>query len=518
MSDSKNKNSISKNIKYQNTMYMRRQMRDTIAGTNDVKSANELYLPIPSHWLEIDVAASQQNSVNTRIRPKLPPDYIPWNHPNPAYRAYLQRARFPDITASTLRGMLGIALRAPSKIDLPSEMEYLEDEICKDGESLEEFYGYCLSEVLSVGNVNIVVDVDDAGEFFITSYNAESTPDWCERRIKGKNVIEEVCFVESEDVYVMTSEEQYAKRYQINDIGNVEVVDIENNQESAAVELKYRGKPFKQIPVFPAGSVENSLNPQMIPLVGVSDIAIAIYQETADLRQAHYLTCNPTLFIFGVQQKDVPSVVGSSVIVGVTNPQGRAEYTKTDTSALDHMEKYIQNLKSEAVSYGANFIASQSRESGEALGIRKAGQGASLVRVVKQVGKAINSALKFIAEMKGLTFNAAMFEPNSEFAETSFTHQDLTAIVNAWMNSAIDHDTLLDNMRNAGYIKDDKTNEEIKDNIEKEPPKLVSPDQNMDDKSKDSKSDDSDKDTEGDLEEEDEKEEDEDEDIDKKGE
>jgi hypothetical protein len=472
MSD-KNKTSVSKNIKYQNTMYVRRQMRDTIGGTNDIKSSNELYLPMPSHWLDVEVAPSSQNSVNTRVRPKLPPDYIPWNHPNPAYRAYLQRARFPDITAATLRGMLGIALRAPSKIDMPAGMEQFEDEICPDGESLEEFYGYCLSEVFTVGNINIVVDVDSDGEFFITSYTSESTPDWGERRIIGKNVIEEVCFAESEDVYLMTDEKQKYKRYQLSENDKPEFVDIDGVEEGVPIPLLYRGKPFEQIPVFPAGSVENSLAPQTIPLMGVSDIAIAIYQETADLRQAHYLTCNPTLFIFGVGQKEVPSVVGSSVIVGITNPQGRAEYTQTDTSALDHMEKYIQNLKSEAVAYGANFIASQSRESGEALGIRKAGQGASLVRVVSQVGKAINSALNFIAKMKGISVDWDMFQPNTEFAETSFTSQDLTALVNAWMSGAIDHDTLLDNMRNAGYIKDDKTNDEVKDNIEAEPPKLA---------------------------------------------
>lgn len=465
--------SIVKNIKYQMAMYPRRQCRDCVSGTQTIKRSNLMYLPMPSAWIDLKESPSLQTPQTPVGVNKMLPDYIPWRHPNPAYSAYLQRARFPDITASTLRGMLGIALKSEAKIDLPGSMNYLEDNVSQSGHSLEEFYSYCLSEVMTVGNIQIVVDIDEKGEFFLTTYNAESMIEWKTKRKFGTEILQCVKFTESTEEDYVTGDQDIIN-YEIED-GKVISIKVVDDIEQPPVQLNYRGKPFTKIPVFCAGSVENSPDPQIIPLMGITDIAISIYQETADLRQAHFLTCNPTLFVFGVGAKETPKVIGSTVIVGIANPQGKAEYPPTDTSALDHIQKYISDLFKEAASYGANFIASGSKESGEALGIRKAGQGAGLVQAVKNVGKAIDQALQFIAEMKGLTVSKRMFTPNVEFAETTFTYQDLTALVSAWMSGGIDQDILLDNVRAGGYIKDERTNEQIKSSISIEKP-VIDPD------------------------------------------
>ncbi len=470
MSDVKD-SSIVKNLKYQMAMYPRRQCRDCVSGTQIIKRSNLMYLPMPSAWLSLDTQSSLQVATNPVGVNKMIPDYIPWRHPNPAYSAYLQRARFPDITASTLRGMLGIALKSDAKLNLPTAMEYLEDTISPDGMSLEEFFAYCLSEVMTVGNISIVVDIDDNDEFFLTTYNAESLIEWKTKRKFGTEIIKCATFVEScEDDYATGDKDIIS--YELDDLGKVTCTKTEDNIEGEPEELSYRGKPYTKIPLFCAGSVENSPDPQIIPLMGITDIAISIYQESADLRQAHFLTCNPTLFVFGVGAKETPKVIGSTVIVGISNPQGKAEYPNTDTSALDHIKEYIADLFKEAASYGANFIASGAKESGESLGIRKAGQGASLVQAVKNVGKAIDQALQFIAEMKGIKNDERMFTPNTEFAEVTFTHQDLTALVAAWMSGAIDQDIVLDNIRSGGYLKDERTNEEIISAISIEKPKV----------------------------------------------
>lgn len=451
-------------------MYPRRQCRDCVAGTQLIKRSNIMYLPMPSAWLNLETQSSLQAPVTPIGVNKMIPDYIPWRHPNPAYSAYLQRARFPDITASTLRGMLGIALKSEGKINLPESMAYLEDTVSPDGMGLEEFFAYCLSEVMTVGNVAIVVDLDDKDEFYLTTYNAESLIEWKTKRKFGTEIIECATFLEScEDDY--TTEDQDIIKYELDD-GVVYSTKTEDNIELLPEELAYRGKKYTKIPVFCAGSVENVPDPQIIPLMGITDIAISIYQESADLRQAHFLTCNPTLFVFGVGQKETPKVIGSTVIVGIANPQGKAEYPPTDTSALDHIKEYIADLFKEAAAYGANFIASGAKESGEALGIRKAGQGASLVQAVKNVGKAIDQALQFIAEMKGITGEDRLFAPNTEFAEVTFTFQDLNALVAAWMSGGIDQNILLDNVRSGGFIKDERTNEEIISSISAEKPKI----------------------------------------------
>lgn len=490
---------VIKNPKYQNAMYARRQMRDTIAGPDEVKKSGEMYLPIPSSWVDNGDAEipSTQRSVNSRGPVmKLAPDYLPWWHENAMYRAYLMRARFPDMVSSTLRGMLGISVKAPNKIELPDSMKYLEQEVSVGGESLEELFGYCLSEVLTVGNIALVVDVDkNTDEFYITTYSAESFPDWKTKRVNGTHKLMNISFIEMEDYY-NDDEDFTEKHYYYNENNEVcfkeisdDVVDSndvgEEGEEGEKIPnnvLSYRGKNFYEIPVFCAGSVENIPDPQVIPLRGVSDIAISIYQINADLRQAQYLTCNPTLFIFGVGEKETPKVIGSGIVVGIKNPQGKAEYPQTDTSALDHVKSEKEQLMKEAAAYGANFVIGNTRESGEALGIKKAGQGANLVRVVKQVGKAIQSTLRFIARMKGIDPATIVYEPNVEFAEMYLTSQDLTALVDSWIRGAIDRETMLDNMRDAGIIKKDKTNEDIVNNIEVDPPSYVPEKEKIDEK------------------------------------
>lgn len=451
-----------RNVKYLEARYSRQQMRDTIAGSNAVKRKGELYLPMPSSWAEVPPVPGASKAAQ---------DFdAPFQHSNPAYQAYLQRARFPDITANGLRAMIGIASKVPPEIDLPSRMAYLETEVNSSGMSLAEFYTFVLSEMLTVGNVNIVVDYDtDLNRFYLTTYTAESTVDWNYDQIKGAIDIHDISFLEE----VHEDGSETILKYEFDEDMKVVVQRyIDGDPVGPAIPISYFGKRYEKIPVFPAGTIENIPDPQPIPLLGISDIALEIYQENADLRQAHFLTCNPTLFIYGAKESERPTTVGSQVIVMLQNPQAKAEYPSTDTSALDHIKDYIQERYQEAASYGANVLISGAKESGEALSIRQAARGANLVQCAKQAGAAIEDALDFIASISGLNPDDVVFKPSVEFAEMVLNAQDINALVLGWLQGAWDRETVLDNMRAAGYISHSKTNDDVINNIENSPPNI----------------------------------------------
>lgn len=451
-----------RNEKYLEARYSRQQMRDTIAGSNAIKRKGELYLPMPSSWADVPPAPGASKTAN---------DYnAPFLHPNPAYQAYLQRARFPDITANGLRGMMGVASKVPPEIDLPSSIAYLETEVNSSGLSIAEFYDFILGEMLTVGNVNIVVDYDtDLNRFYLTTYTAESTIDWNYDQIKGSVDIHDISFIES----VEEDGSETILKYEFDEDLKV-VVQLYSDGDPIGPprEISHFGRRYEKIPVFPAGTIENIPDPQPIPLLGISDIALEIYQENADLRQAHFLTCNPTLFIFGAKESERPTTVGSQVIVMLQNPQGRAEYPATDTSALNHIKEYIHERYQEAASYGANILISGAKESGEALSVRQASRGANLVKCAKQAGAAIENALNFIAEISGLNPDSVVFKPSTEFAEMVLNSQDINSLVLGWLQGAWDRETVLDNMRAAGYISHSKTNSDVINNIENSPPSI----------------------------------------------
>lgn len=457
-------------------IYSNMQMRDTLAGSNAIKSKNELYLPMPTSFLEIDYdGASISNQKNTMLNlgnKIIPTQYVPWNHPNPAYRAYLQRARFSDITANALRGMAGVATKNENKIELESSVEYLIDSVSKDGLTLDEFYEHCIIEALSVGKICIVPDIDEnTGEFYLTTYAAESNKNWKTKRKNGAVKIEAISFCDDIDY---DSSDETTREFKIDEeTGNVRYSIYYNKEIFETDFFSYKGKYFKTIPAFCTNIIELSPEQKFVPLLGISDIALAMYQEDADLRQAHYLTCNPTLFIFGLNEKETPKALGSQVVVAIRNPDGKAEYPKTDTSALEHILNYKKHLMDEASSFGALFLNSSSRQSGEALDIRQSNRGVNLVTTIKSVGNAIQAAIRFIEEIKSGTKNS-VFSPNTDFAEMLLNAQDITALVSSWMQGAIDHDTLLDNLRDANYIKAETPNEDIKRKIELEGPRIES--------------------------------------------
>lgn len=455
---------------YQKTVFQTKQMRDSVAGSNSIKNEGELYLPMPSGWNEIKERGTIPNEVI-----KNAPNYLPWNHSNPAYRAYIQRARFPDITANALRMCVGIATLKEPELNLPSTIDYMEKIATNSFDSIYELYVFVLSEILTVGKTALVVDFDvDRQQFYIATYTRENFINYKEGFDGTRKIVYSASFEESEEEVL---------EYTYNEDGKIVSRKYVEGDLTEEIELQFRGVNYKSIPVFYAGAFDNSPKQNTPPLLGISDIAISIYQIDADLRQAQFMTCNPTLFVFGVDGDQTPAVIGSQVIVGIRNPNGRAEYPKTDTSALEHIRNSKKDMMDEASGYGAALISSPSKEAAEALSIRQANRGASLVNAASMAGKAINDALAFIADMMGIQQEEAYFDPNVEFAEMVMTSQDLTALVNAWMNGAISHDILLDNLRDAGWIDaDGETNEQIKDKVEKEKPNI---DENLGDKNLD---------------------------------
>ena len=79
-----------------------RSVRDAIDGPSAVKRAHEIYLPMPTGMsIETASPAITTKSFGGVVKNHFDysPQALPWYHPNPAYMAYLQRARFPEISS-----------------------------------------------------------------------------------------------------------------------------------------------------------------------------------------------------------------------------------------------------------------------------------------------------------------------------------------------------------------------------------------------------------------------------------
>lgn len=470
--------------------------RDGLEGESAIKFKNELYLPIPSGMrILTQQAVSQQlpyykNIANHGsdgvLENRLSYQNIPSFHPNPAYAAYLSRALFPELCSFILRGLLGLACSESPTIKLPKSMEYLLESATPTGLSLEGLYSYALSEVLTTGRLPMMLDVTEDSKVLFVPYQAEHLINWKSRRSENSAetlpsmlVLEEI--TEAEDLDQSPDAfEHNTKMVQrvprIDGPTGLYVVDryIDGNYDSTVVP-NYRGKTFDKIPVIVYGAVSNSLVVDPSPLFPIANTSIHIYMKNADLSQAEFMTCNPTLILSGISPQDPPKAVGSTVSLILPDPDAKAYYTQTDTTGLDHVLKHIDMLYEHAVYQGAQLLDSSKKaaEAAETVRLKQTASGATLLGIVRNLGKGIEKQLKEIATLFGENPDDVVFRPTQEFMTNGMSPSELTALVASWAEGAISQSTLLENFRRAGLLKEGETVEDEIATIKAEPPRKV---------------------------------------------
>lgn len=465
-------------IEYQRKVYSTKQIRDCVDGSDAIKRCGELYLPMPSGMSQVPPTATTGTGQSNALADKtsLSLSTAPWNHGNPAYSAYIHRAKFPDMTSNTLRGLVGIATKQDPEIKLPANIAYLEELATVDGGDLTELYESCVSEVFQTSRVALVLDVRPDNTVYIAQYNSESYINWRMEVVNGKRI---QTYAEFEDTVIAEDGSQKKKSL----IYSLEAIEEGGNRicvvyhytdgklDFPQAPVVFQGKMIEFLPVVNISEEENDPAPGPIPLIGVSDCALDIYRHSADLNQAHFMTCNPTLVFIGVDEDDAPRVIGATVAICLSDPTASAAYLTTDTSALSHVQSYMDGVFQEAVHYGASLLGPTKRaaESAEALSLRQASSGATLVTVVKSAGDGVQKIL----DMATLIFGGrgAEFNPNMDFAELTLAAAEMVSLLNSWMTGGISHLSYLENMAAAGKIGD-RTPEEEQAQIESESPAI----------------------------------------------
>lgn len=499
---------------YENRQYEFRQMRDTISGVSSVKRSGSLYLPIPSAMYEgggnqpVGAMSSDQNSLkngNFNIISN-----APWSHNIPAYSAYLQRARFPDMTSLLLIGLTGIAIKKKPEVKLPSNISYLEENATKDGKTLFELFVFCVSEVLSVGRISLLLEVDSENNtFFINTYSAESFINWRTGFSGMEKSTEVASLAVFQEGYCSEESDEFSHsddvcQVVLRDRGSIEKT-TENGDTIFEKEFAYnvekyvdgektgetlfptmRGNMLPFVPLVTANSERVGFDVGNCPLIGVSDIAISIYQKDADMSNAEFLTCNPMLVTTGVNDEvdengnpissaSIP--IGSNITMNLPDSDSNAFYVEPSSNCLNHMINRVKDLKEEAVQYGSAILSTEknSAEAAETVRLRQSGNSSSLRSVIKHVGEAIEQILQYAymwdknspKESKEIDFS-----PNLDLTESNLSPQAMASLLDSFMNKGVSHETYLKNMKDGGVELSSETIEEEITKIQNAKPML----------------------------------------------
>jgi len=479
-----------KHPQYIAKQWLWKSIRDANEGESAIKQGNTMYLPMPAGMSVIDTSPTTggigaDNNVLNAVSGKTShhSEFLlsdPSYHTNPAYMAYKKRAHFPDNTASSMRGLTGLAKRGSPELELPSELQYLEKDATKDGKTLQELYNNVVHELLLQGRITLFADIDDKdGEIKMVPIKAKSLINWKEDK-DGLTLSVYEKAAEEDDEFSHSNGVNYcvSRIGEVDDesgsVYNVTVYDDEDGIIEQTVAPSYKGNTLSYIPAVVCGSTEIKTDVDVVPMQGIANTSIQMYQKSADLSMSEYMSCNPMLTLTGVADGEAPKTVGSTVMLVMENDAAKAFYPATDTSALSHVMAHMDKLEKEAISYGANLLGggSNKAEAAETLRIRQYQNGATLLSVVDTAGKAITQMLKIISEWKtGKKSEAEIkYEGNKEFSNIALTAQEQTALVQQWMANGISDNTYLWNLHRAGLLKG--TVEEEKNELASQPPKL----------------------------------------------
>lgn len=428
-------------------------VRDALDGETTVKDKGTDYLPMPSGF-------KQQDDQGVAM-----------------YEAYKKRAKFPEILAPTIRGMVGIVHRVAAEIELPAQLESLREAATKDGLPLTALHERITYELLGLGRYGLLVDAPGEGGDvpFIAGYRAETIINWSD----------------NQDFYVLDETHLEREGFEWVEQPQFRVLELKGNQYEQqvwqmsgsgvmapvkdVVPQMRGGKKLTDIPFVTIGSTDVTPEIDEIPLLSVARGSFTMYRLYADYFHQLYMSGQETLFVYTDGQNEVKTV-GAGVVVNLPS-ESEAEYVGPSGEGIQAHKEAITDEKDAAMLAGARIFdtTKKTAESGEALRMRWAAQTASLTTVAINSAKGLERALKFAALYVGANPDEVVVTPNLRFIDQTLDPLKAKALVEMWTSGAISGETLWMNLQRGDIADYETTWEEEQEKIKQEIPDVPPP-------------------------------------------
>ena len=432
------------------------QMRDTYRGERVVKRNGRIYLPATAGMIADGINDVHQLGYQN-------------------YLAYLQRARFPDLVRYAVEALLGIMHRRPPTIELPASMEFLRDRASRRNESLDLLLRRINEEQLITGRVGVLCDVvdDRPDQLYFATYCAETMINWDEGRSDGIEVqnLNFVSLDETSFERVRDFEWEEKQKYRVLLLtdpnnpglpGNVPDITVSGDTEpvlnlpegvgtymfgifreeqatfnpSLLMTPSIRGNVLTKIPFVFINTKDIVPEPDEPPLLGLSNLNLAIYRGEADYRQSLYMQGQDTLVIIG-SKLDADGTkqqtrVGAGATIELTQGSD-AKYIGVDSSGLPEMRESLENDYDRAARQSGQLLDTTggAKESGEALRVRVAAKTATLNQIALSGAAGLQYILRIAAEWLGADPQQVVVEPNLDFTDDQIAAQEVVQLMTA---------------------------------------------------------------------------------------
>jgi hypothetical protein len=436
-----------------------KRIRDTIAGSKEVKAERDLYLPT-FEGMEDD-----------------------------EYESYLDRATFYNFTGRTLKALVGSVLRRkPVLKNLPERLEKGLETLTNDNQTFAAFSQFALEEALSVGRFAILADLpakeQTTPQPYLTGYIAENILDWDEEidEDTGRLRLTRVVLRELHRGTSDTGKQQYFARYRVlrlqNGVYSQEL--FVNNQGHAELTEGYsrgvvvprvKGKALDFIPLFIVGRAGSMPAIKTPPLQDIAQLNISHYQSYAQLEQGRYYTGFP---IYQVENDgtDTPEFEIGANRVWITQKGCQARLLEFNGQGLKFLENALDIKEQQAASLGGRMMGVRtvaSSESDNTAKLKERNEQALLLDIATRCDEAFTFAMRVWAWMSGISreeVDKILVEFNKDFLFDGIGAREFRAIHAMYKDGIITVDVVYHYLRKGDVIPDWMTLDEFKTQLE----------------------------------------------------
>jgi hypothetical protein len=384
------------------------QMRDTYAGERVVKAASTTYLP---------KTAGQEADGTDGAK---------------AYDAYKLRAVFHDFVSTTVKDMLGLLEKEPTLYKFPARLEPMRESATDEGDKLLVLHRRVHEEQLITSRVGLLLDppteTSPAPIPQVVQYNSETILNWdSDNKIPQWIVLDESRYQLNRETFTWEWVEEYRLLALDAETGVYfsrsydeypsELVLVQ--QEGDAVPMM-NGNTIDFIPFVCINAASLGLDVESPMLLGLSNLALAVYRGEADYRQALFLQAQDTLVLSGFSEQEATSIrVGAGAAIRSQNIDAKAEFIGITSDGLTEMRESQDALTSQAKDMGVELRDKSGVESGDAILTRLTVRTATLTTVAKVAAAGIQGLLRMAALWIGVGPEEVVVTPNTDFSDSS---------------------------------------------------------------------------------------------------
>lgn len=459
----------------------------------DVTYQHSEYLKRLGDWALIDDACEGEKRVKskrTEYLPKLNPSDTSQQNAD-RYEQYLKRATYYNATGRTKQGLVGSAFRKTPVLEIPESLTYVKDDIDGLGNSIYQQSQSVLASVISKGRHCLYVDYPSTSaeasradlnegsiKAIVVSIEASSVINWRTDRVGAVNKLTLVVISEqheqvTEDGFGVETAGQY-RVLKIEDGYYVVEIWRSNGKKYELVEA-YRptdgsGNYWRTIPFIFVGSENNDITVDTPPLLDMATLNIAHYRNSADYEDSCFFVGQAQPVITGLTEEWRNYIEKSGLYIGSRSPLllpegGSFSFAQVAPNTL--IKEAMDTKERQMIALGARLV-----EKGQAVKTATEAQAEQEVQhsvlslAVSNVNEAYIVALSWLAQFMGAVSDSINYEINQDFTESSLDSQMLTALVGAWQSGVLPSSDLWGQFRKYGVIDPEKSDEDIKDELE----------------------------------------------------